>query len=136
MGEVKAPLKLYAIYHRPALKLLEAELGKFGAQSGHAFCHALWDAERRFPETAQGYKDSDHAYKIGLVAPRGVDESWFDALLDKYRDRCGVTKVVDAGFTVFEGPTFVGVGIGPISPDDCEEILRGLKPLKTTPKSV
>lgn len=126
---VKAPLKMYAVFRPEALKAMKGVRGKLTSQAGHAFTHTGWDTEDRFPEIHKAYRASAHAYKISLAAPEGVDESWYDNLLTLYRDKCGVTKVIDAGFTVFDGPTLTAIGIGPISPDDREDILRGLKPL-------
>jgi peptidyl-tRNA hydrolase len=132
----KAPLKMYAIFSPAAVKGMKGNRGKLAAQAGHAFLHAWWDADLRHPELAVAYRHGPRAFKIGLMpreeeftAPEGVTEAWFDRLLDAYRDKTGVTKVIDAGFTVFEGPTLTCIGIGPISPDDREEVLAGLKPL-------
>lgn len=96
------------------------------SQAGHAFLHAFWDAEERFPSHAQAYKDHQHAIKITLVTQ--TDEEML-ALYEAYRPHHGTTKVIDAGFTVFEGPTLTCVGIGPLAPEDIKEDLRALKPL-------
>lgn len=129
MAFERGPLKMYAVFLPAALKAMKGIRGKLAAQAGHAYLHAWWDAALHFAPLAKEYKDSDHAYKIALIAPEDADEKWFDELLAYYRARTGTTKVVDAGFTVFDGPTLTCIGIGPIAPDDREEILRGLKSL-------
>ena len=123
----KKPLRLYAVFSPTALKAMKGIRGKLAAQAGHAYLHAWWDAFDRHPETALAYRSGPRAFKIALVAPDDADAAWFESLAATYRPLCGVTTVVDAGFTVFEGPTLTCVGIGPISPDDCESTLNGLR---------
>ncbi len=122
-------LKMYAIFSPAALKAMKGIRGKLAAQAGHAYLHAWWDAVDRHPFKAWTYRKSPRAYKIALVAPDDVPEDWYDELLLGYRDVTGVTKVVDAGLTVFDGPTLTCIGIGPINPDAREAILRSLRPL-------
>lgn len=98
--------------------------GKLAAQAGHAYLHAFWDAERRFPARAQQYRASDHARKVSLVVDT-TDE--MIALANKYRATHGVTIVRDAGFTVFKEPTITCVGIGPIDVTEAGDDLRLLK---------
>lgn len=119
-------LKLYAIVYLPALKQMGGNRGKFGAMLGHAYVHAMWDADARHPERAQAYKTSGMAKKVVLACD---DEELMRALAADYQAVCGTTVVEDAGLTVFKGKTFVSVGIGPLSAHECDERLRGLKPL-------
>ncbi len=95
---------------------MKGNRGKLAAQAGHAFLHTYWDAERRFTRAAEAYRDSERAYKIGLVASYET----IDHLYEKYVDVCGVSKVVDAGLTVFQAATLTCIGIGPIDIDRFE----------------
>lgn len=122
---------MYAVFSPAAVKAMKGNRGKLAAQAGHAYLHAWWDAHTRHPELAAAYRKGPRAFKIALMPKDedGTDEAWFDRLLEAYRDKTGVTKVIDAGFTVFEGPTLTCIGIGPISAEDREEVLAGLRPL-------
>ncbi len=129
---VKSPLKMYCIFNPPALKAMKGVRGKLAAQAGHAFLHAWWDASKRAEEVgecAMDYFHSDHAYKITLAAPDDATEEWFDDLIAHFSKITGVTKVVDAGFTVFDGPTLTCIGIGPVSSDECKYVLKSLRTL-------
>ena len=121
-----ADLKLYCIVSEVALAAMKGSRGKLGSQCGHAYLHAFWDCEERFPELARAYKDSPRAYKITLKA---ADTAALEELAALYKTQCGVSLVTDAGLTVFDGPTVTCLGIGPIDPDKRETILKGLKPL-------
>lgn len=118
-------MKIYCVISKESLARMNGIRGKMMAQAGHAFLHAFWDAEKRFPEAALEYKDSDHARKITLIVD--TDAEMLD-LIDAYKDVAGITKVVDAGFTVFKEPTLTCVGIGPIE-DKYTESLKKLKVL-------
>lgn len=83
-------------------------------QAGHAFLHAFWDSMDRFPDMCQEYRKSKHAYKISCV----VDTDLELKKLEKLSEHVGFTKVIDAGFTVFDTPTLTCVGIGPIKEDN------------------
>lgn len=117
---------MYAVVSAEALKKMNGVRGKLGAQCGHAFLHSWWDAAVHFPEAAQGYMDSDHAYKIVLLAS---DDATLHALHAAYAMICGVSLVEDAGFTVFNEPTITCLGIGPINEEDIGDDLRVLKTL-------
>lgn len=119
-------LKLYAIVHGPALKKMGGNRGKLGAQLGHAFLHAMWDADARHPDRALAYKTSGRAKKVVLVCD---DEALMRQLSQDYAAVCGVTVVEDAGFTVFAEPTFTAIGIGPLATAECDDRLAGLKVL-------
>lgn len=119
-------MRIYAIVARDSLQKMNGNRGKLSAQTGHAYLHAYWDAEANYPEHAKAYKDGDHARKITLIADN-VEQLL--PLLDKYSKICGTTKVVDAGFTVFNEPTFTCIGIGPISEEMIGDDLKSLKVL-------
>jgi peptidyl-tRNA hydrolase len=127
MTEIPADLKMYAIVYQPALKKMGGNRGKLGAQQGHAYLHAFWDAEEHHPARAKAYKHSGAAKKITLVCE---DEDLMRALAQDYRAVCGTTVVEDAGLTVFKGEkTFTMVGIGPLAPQERDERLASLPPL-------
>lgn len=104
-------LRLYAIVSAEALALMKGVRGKLTAQTGHAFLHAYWDAEERFPEDARAYRYGGSATKITLVVPTTAE---LQTIYDNHKDLCGATHVTDKGRTVFAGPTITCVGLGPI----------------------
>lgn len=126
MTQAHDHLKLYAIVYLPALKKMGGNRGKLGAMLGHAYLHAMWDADVRHPDRALAYKTSGMAKKVVLACD---DEELMRNLAADYQAVCGTTVVEDAGLTVFNGKTFVAVGIGPLVAHECDERLRGLKPL-------
>ena len=117
-------LRLYCVFSKEAIKLMNGNRGKIAAQSGHAFLHSFWDAEKRFPEKAEAYR-LNLTRKITLCVE--TTQELFD-LQKRYEPKCGVSLVKDAGFTVFTEPTVTCLGIGPIARIDCEEILSKLRP--------
>jgi hypothetical protein len=120
-------LKLYAIVSAPALKKMGGNRGKLGAMLGHAYLHAMWDADDRHPDRARAYKHSGLAKKVVLVCD---DEDLMRQLAADYQAVCGTTVVEDAGLTVFNGEkTFAAVGIGPLAPEERDARLAGLKVL-------
>lgn len=118
--------KLYCIFARESLQLMNGNRGKMAAQAGHAFLHSFWDAEHRFPVIAGEYQFSQLAYKITLVTPSIKD---LETLYGAYQERCGVTLVKDAGLTVFEGPQITCLGLGPVDPDELDQDIKDLKVL-------
>lgn len=116
-------IKMYAIFALESVKKMNGNRGKLGTQAGHAYLHAFWDAEKRFPEMAQKYRDTTHAYKITLAVETVEQLKELEAI---YRDVCGVSLVTDAGFTVFEEPTTTCLGIGPLPDFLKEEVLAGI----------
>lgn len=116
--------KMYAVMCMDAVKKMNGIRGKMITQGGHAYVHAGWDAEKRFPEDLEAYKNSNHAVKITV---RVDTEAELIKLMDNYKDRCGVSLVKDAGFTVFKEPTITCLGIGPIKEGDVGEDLKSLK---------
>lgn len=119
-------MKMYCIFSKEALAKMNGIRGKLAAQAGHAYLHSWWDASARFPKDTQAYLSSGHARKITLVVDTDAE---LRALEATYRKLCGVSLVVDAGFTVFDGPTVTCLGIGPISEGRVGDDLRELKTL-------
>lgn len=123
-------VKLYCIMAKDSMDKIKGVRGKMITQGGHGFLHAVWDAEKRFPEAAQAYRDSDRAYKITLVVPTTDD---LLILMERYRDICGVSLVTDAGLTVFKDengepcPVTTCLGIGPIFENDIGDDLKALR---------
>jgi len=119
--------KEYCIVAKESLDKMNGIRGKMMGNSGHAFTHAYWDAEDRFPEDAKAYRASKHAYKIVLVVDTVAE---LHTLHAAYKDVCGVSLVTDAGFTVFNEPTTTMLGIGPIHVDKIGEDISSLKLLR------
>lgn len=145
-------IKMYAVFAKESLLKMNGIRGKLGAQAGHAYLHAYWDAEQRFGEDAYPlnygsmaeyplgsghriyryqrdiveYRKGPRAYKICLVVDT-VDD--LRALENEYKDICGVSLVTDAGFTVFNEPTTTCLGIGPLRDSEKTDSLRNLKTL-------
>lgn len=108
-------IKIYCIFSQDAIKEMKGIRGKLAAQAGHAYLHAYWNAAGRFPDIAEEYKESSHAYKIACVVN---STEMLSELYNQFCDTHGVTVVEDAGFTVFENPTVTCIGIGPIREED------------------
>lgn len=123
--EPAGPLRLYAITSREALAKMGGVRGKLGAQFGHAYLHAYWDAETTTPEAARNYRHQGRAAKIALVVETDAE---LEAIYKAHKGVCGRTFVVDAGLTVFDGPTLTMVGLGPITRAD---LLAGVADLKS-----
>lgn len=117
-------IKMYCIMAKDSVDKMKGIRGKMITQGGHGYLHAFWDAEKRFPASAQAYRDTSHAYKITLVVDT-VDD--LRVLEEKYREVCGVSLVKDAGFTVFEEPTVTCLGLGPIFESQIGDDLKELK---------
>lgn len=115
---MSSKLRMYCIVSSEAVKAANGNRGKMLAQAGHAYLHAFWDAQRRFPEMAAAYQDSERAYKIALKV---ANPDLLREIYAAYHPVCGATFVTDAGLTVFEGETATCVGIGPIP----ENLIRG-----------
>lgn len=120
-------MRMVAIVYAPALKAMGGNRGKLSSQTGHAFLHAFWDAEKSHPERAQKYKFSQMATKITLLCD---DQALMQEWAEKYKSLTGTTVVEDAGKTVFKNQkTFTCIGIGPLSYDEQDERMKELKPL-------
>ncbi len=121
--------KLYAVLLIPAVKAMNGNRGKMVTQGGHAFVHALWDAEDRFPDAVAPFRGPPSAFKIALAID---DETALRALADRYGSICGVSLVEERGAkadgSVNEAARGVtGLGIGPIREDQIDDDLRLLK---------
>jgi len=119
-------MKIYCVFSKEALEKMNGIRGKLAAQAGHAYLHAWWDASDRFPKAAKAYRESNHVRKITLVVDTDAE---LEALGLSYRNICGVSLVVDAGFTVFKEPTITCLGIGPITDEQVKDDLKKLKTL-------
>lgn len=130
-------IKMYCVFAMESVKKMNGNRGKLGAQAGHAYLHAWWDAEARsaprynepnLPEDYEfgRYQTSGKAIKICLVVDT-VDE--LKALEEAYRPICGVSLVRDAGLTCFDEPTVTCLGIGPLRDSDKGDDLKNLKVL-------
>jgi peptidyl-tRNA hydrolase len=118
-------LKLYCVVSKEAVTAMKGNRGKLAAQCGHAYLHAFWDAQKRFPEMANHYQNlQERAYKICLVVETAKE---FEVLMAFHENKCGVTIVEDAALTVFDEPTVTCMGIGPIDPARVSEKLKNLK---------
>lgn len=126
--------KMYCIFAKESIVKMNGNRGKLASMAGHAYLHSFWDAMHQDDpmekshkrEQAIGYHNSERAYKITLVVDT-VDQ--LVVLRDSYKNVCGVSLVTDAGFTVFDEPTTVCLGIGPISEDNIGDDLKTLKVL-------
>lgn len=116
--------KMYCIYSKEAVDAMGGNRGKLASMAGHAYLHAWWNSSTNYPEAAIGYKNGGPAFKITLVVPT-TDELL--PILTKYKDICGVSLVTDAARTVFNEPTTVCLGLGPIRVDDIGDDLKSLK---------
>ena len=124
-------LKLYAVFSRESVEAMKGIRGKMAAQAGHAFMHAFWDAEVRFPDDAKMYRSTENgheqpqkAYKICLIADTNAD---LEALYQYQKDRGGATRVVDSALTVLDNPMLTCVGFGPLEENQKSEKLKSLK---------
>ena len=117
-------IKLYCVVSDEAVKAAGGNRGKMGAQIGHAFTEAIFDALERFPSQVKAYRDTGRVGKVLLHAP----EETLHTLSRLYKDKCGVALIKDAGLTVFPRPMITAVGIGPIDVNEREQILKDLKP--------
>jgi peptidyl-tRNA hydrolase len=117
-------MKLYAIVSNQAVAASGGNRGKIGAQLGHAYVHSVIDAMKRFPHSVTAYLGTGVVGKVCLAA----DEEVLRELVELYQPRCGVFLVTDAAKTVFKVPMITALGIGPINPDDREDILANLRP--------
>jgi peptidyl-tRNA hydrolase len=119
-----ADLRLYAIINKEALAAAGGARGKMMAQAGHAFLHAFWDAEARFPERARAYR-TGRATKIVLEAENEAALRDLAARAEGF----GRSLVTDAGLTVFKQPTVTALGLGPIDKSEVPDWLAALPAL-------
>lgn len=124
-----AELRMYCIFSQEALDLMENEPGKEDSMAGHAYLHAYWNAESRFPEAAKLYRYSQSAVKITVVTQLSDD---LEAIQRQFLGTCGTSLVVDEGRTVFGKPTVVCLGLGPLTKEQAGEV--GKLKLRKGPK--
>ena len=115
----------------PSIKAMNGNRGRMVVQAGHAFVHALWDAQDRFPEAVAGYR-AQAAFKIALATDSG---EVLHALYEKYRLICGATLVQESG-SKMSGDINEAViatnciGLGPIHVDLIGDDLSSLASFK------
>ena len=130
-------IKMYCIFAMESIKKMNGSRGKLASMAGHAYLHAYWNSGdkgggfgRGYDDNAipftQRYKMSERAYKITLVVDT-VEE--LRAIEEEYRELCGVSLVTDAGLTVFDEPTTVCLGVGPIPNELVTDTIKKLKVL-------
>lgn len=105
-------MKMYCVFSKEAVKKMNGNRGKLAAMAGHAFLHAYWEAENSFEEVEREfYRNSAKAYKICLAVDTTAElEAIYEELANKYP----MSLVKDAAITVFDEPTVVCLGIGPV----------------------
>lgn len=127
--------QMYCIFSKEAIKLMGGNRGKMTSMAGHGFLHAYWSAEEkswnnRYIEggnKAGFYKNSQKAKKVTLFVETTEELiSLYEELTD---DKIGISLVTDSALTVFDGPTTVCFGYGPIETDQVPESIRKLKVL-------
>lgn len=131
---------MYCIFAMESIKKINGSRGKLASMAGHAYLHAYWDSEARltFQTNATDWSNSydygnsvtyrrgERAYKITLVVDT-VEE--LKAIQEEYKSICGVSLVTDAAFTVFDEPTTVCLGLGPILEREVTDTIKQLKVL-------
>ncbi len=120
--------KLYAIVLGPSIKAMKGNRGRMIVQAAHGFVHALWDAEKRFPDAYKAYRQQT-AFKIALVAETA---EYIRELHQSYQPVCGVSLVEETGSTLSgeiktEYAMLTCLGLGPIHVDDIKGDLLSLK---------
>lgn len=135
---------MYCIFSKEAIKAMGGNRGKLASMAGHAYLHAWWDANYatsdkepftmqdvkmfdKMNKDAQAYRESGFAKKVTLA----VDTTeQLLALYERIKDLPhGKTLVVDRALTVFEEPTTVCIGYGPVHKRDVPYALSILKVL-------
>lgn len=131
-------IKMYCVFAMESVKKMNGNRGKLASMAGHAYLHSFWDSMTTVgvvpPEVrhilnikqkqAIDYAASEKAFKITLIVDT-VDQ--LKELQESYKDVCGTSLVTDAGLTVFDGPTTVCLGIGPIAEVNIKDDLKNLK---------
>lgn len=129
---------MYCIFSKEAIKAMGGNRGKLASMAGHAYLHAWWDSERKYssyygslggdsPGNADLYKDSEFAKKVTLAVETTEQ---LEARYKRIKDMpYGKTLVVDRGLTVFEKPTTVCIGFGPVPRREVPYAISTLKVL-------
>ena len=125
---------MYCVFSKEAIKAMGGNRGKLASMAGHAYLHSFWDAQKdamKYKQsliTASLYKTSGLAKKVTLVVDTTEElMTIYDTIKDDMS--FGKTLVVDRGLTVFNEPTTVCIGVGPVQKDNVPEVLRTLKVL-------
>ena len=125
--------KMYCIYAKDSVKAMNGNRGKLASMAGHAFLHSYWDAEEkaylnRYSQrnSCSLYKQSEKAFKITLAVDTTEE---LIAIHDEIKSniRFGSSLVKDSAITVFEKPTVVCLGVGPIAEEDVPESIKKLR---------
>ena len=127
--------KMYCIFAKESLDKMKGSRGKLASMAGHAYLHAFWNCLQQSDSIdymalkmrqASQYKESEKAYKITLVVDTVAE---LKELYEEYKNQCGVSLVTDSALTVFDEPTTVCLGLGPISEEIIGDSLKILKTL-------
>ena len=130
-------MKMYCIFSKEAIKLMNGNRGKMASMAGHAYLHAYWDADQKAWDNRY-HPDACWAAKYrhgGLAKKVTVFVDTTEELIELYEKlkidsrHAGITLVKDAGLTVFDGPTVVCMGYGPVPDDRVPEEIANLKVL-------
>lgn len=124
--------KMYCIFAKDAIKKMNGNRGKLASMAGHAYLHSFWDAQEK--AHANRYKQVNPCalYKLsGLAFKITLYVETTEELVELYNEikdnpRFGCSLVEDAGRTVFDGPTVVCLGVGPIGEEDIPESISSL----------
>lgn len=121
--------KLYSILLAPSVRAMNGNRGRMVVQAAHGFIHALWDAEKRFPETVEAYRSQGSAFKISLVTD---DPQVLTDLHLKYCQIGGASMVKETGSKASgdmneAAAMITGLGLGPLHMDMIGDDLRSLK---------
>lgn len=119
---------MYCIFAKESVDKMGGNRGKLASMAGHAYLHAYWNAEDKWGwdryMDRYKYRIDEKATKITLIVDT-VEQ--LKELEKSYTKTCGVSLVIDAAKTVFDEPTTVCLGIGPISSEKVKEDLSSLK---------
>lgn len=128
-------MKMYCVFSKEAIKAMNGNRGKFASMAGHAFLHAYWDASDkcwndRYHKNAAWpalYRHSGFAKKVTVFVETTEE---LIALYEQVKDQfVGSSLVVDKGLTVFNGPTTVCFGYGPVPDEFVPQEIANLKVL-------
>jgi len=116
--------KMYCIFAMEAVQKMSGVRGKMCTQAGHAYLHTFLQATKEFPQLAEDYLNSAHAFKITLIVDT-VDQ--LKAIQEAYKTVCATKLITDKGFTVFTEPTTTCLGLGPLPETMIGDDLKVLK---------
>lgn len=128
-------IKMYCIFAKESIDKMKGNRGKLAAMSGHAFLHSYISAIKRTDsnwestliyDQASAYLLTQKAFKIVLIVDSVAELKEIEC---KYKNICGTSLVTDAGLTVFEEPTTVCLGLGPLDIWNTDNDIKSLKVL-------